>query len=299
MSDNVEVINSVLAEKIMNNADLKMNKLCTTLNKVYCEGKECENVYEIVASKQIGEKSVYGKIYQACLDKDCDFIAKWQKNKDEALQESKIQKIVSEYKLAPKIRQIFECKEGIIIIMDALQLTLARFLKTLTKEQTNITLSTYKNLYKNIMDKHKIDININIDKDVENLEDLYNCRSKINVHLYRKDLETLEGPKVLIEDTEAEMKFKKEVINQVFQLVQKLHEIGITHNDAHLNNFMCDSSFKFYIIDFGMSRNLDPNSDLDKETDFKRILRDLKKFVEEDGYINLEYLLTYYKSLIQ
>lgn len=298
MSYPTEIINMKLAEKIMNNADLKKDKLCTTLNKVYCEGKECENVYEIVASKQIGEKSVYGKIYQACLDKDCDFIAKWQKNKDEALQESKIQKIVSEYKLAPKIRQIFECKEGIIIIMDALQLTLARFLKTLTKEQTNITLSTYKNLYKNIMDKHKIDINIDIDNDVKNLEDLYKCRSKINVHLYRKDLETLEGPKVLIEDTETEMIFKKGVINQVFRLVQKLHEIGITHNDAHLNNFMCDSSFKFYIIDFGMSRNLDPNSDLDKETDFKRILRDLKKFVEEDGYINLEYLLTYYKNLM-
>jgi serine/threonine protein kinase len=37
-------------------------------------------------------------------------------------------------------------------------------------------------------------------------------------------------------------------------LLGELHKLGITHNDAHTNNFMLDDKGKMFLIDFGLAK---------------------------------------------
>lgn len=298
MTDNVEVINVALAKKIMNNADLNREKLCTVLNKVYCQGRECENVYEIVASKQIGENSGYGKIYEACLYNNCDFVAKWQNNQIKSLDEAKYQMKAAEYKLAPEIKQIFECKEGVIIIMDALSRTLMKVLTTVSYEQTEDVLEYFKKEMNEYVKKYDIlkYENLNFINNCETIRDLKSAINYINESLADIGAPLItEVPKIRIEDTERTKTLRKKIITQCFNLLVQLHEIGISHNDCHLDNFMCDDEYNFYLIDFGDAQ---PISVSDPKEDFQTLKVTLMWQQQHEGFSNLKYLVDHYQSLL-
>jgi len=54
------------------------------------------------------------------------------------------------------------------------------------------------------------------------------------------------------------------LVSTAVELLGKLHELGISHNDAHTNNFMLDAKGKMFLIDFGLAKK---DSNLNKYYD--------------------------------
>lgn len=59
-------------------------------------------------------------------------------------------------------------------------------------------------------------------------------------------------------------------LDQSISVLEELYENGISHNDAHLDNFMVDKSGEVYLIDFGNAL---------KETNQERLLNDYEHIV--------------------
>lgn len=117
-------------EKIIFGEDL--SKVCfQPLEKIIFSDGECPSLYAL-ADHPKGDESRYGKIYEACCSGNCEFIAKWLPKKyknavmtreQDILSEIEFQNIASSAGIAPKIHDVWECKEGFIIVMDALEKT--------------------------------------------------------------------------------------------------------------------------------------------------------------------------------
>jgi len=262
------------------------NKMCKAIETFYCDGKDCDNLYSIT-DLQIGEKSVNGVVYQACLLNNCSYIAKWQKNAITAISEAQIQQEAATKGLAPYVHQAWVCDQGAIIIMDAMSIAVSRILKSLTQEQLSQTIKTN-------TDKFKLTGIPFEEKSIRTVEDLRKTRSSINTSLYRQGKTPL-GDIETAKDTEEQIQMRKRILREVFDLIDKLHSIGIEHNDAHLNNFMADSNMQIRIIDFGESKKT-PGPIGGK--DYKRAARDISQYIDE-GYTNLAYLKNFAKSEIE
>ena len=66
---------------------------------------------------------------------------------------------------------------------------------------------------------------------------------------------------------------KKKTLNKkdkstLLNMVKKLHKENIIHNDLHAGNIMVTKNHKFYIIDFGMSKQI-ADFKMDEEEDFE------------------------------
>jgi serine/threonine protein kinase len=279
----VKKISSEMANALVNTGK---NKMCKAIETFYCDGKDCDNLYTIT-DLQIGEKSINGVVYQACLLNDCSYIAKWQKNPVTAISEAQTQQEAAKKGLAPYVHQAWTCDEGAIIIMDAMSIAVSRILKSLTQEQLAQTI-------KNNTDKFKRSGIIFDEKAIRSIEDLRKTRSLINTTLYRQGKNPL-GDIETVQDTDQQMDTRKKTVSEVFNLLDKLHSIGIEHGDAHLNNFMADSDMKIHIIDFGEAKKI---SGPITGKDYKRAARDISQYIDE-GYTNLAYLKELAKSEIE
>lgn len=284
----VEAVDSKTAKKMLKADKLDDRRLCSGLNKFYCEGVDCENVYT-VTDIQIGEKSINGVVYQTCLQSNCDYIAKWQKNTEVALTEANIQQYAAKNGLAPYIRQVLTCEEGAIIIMDSLTIAVSRLIKSLKPQQLKATLENNLDIFDRAIKTNGLNINYKKDE-IKNIEDLATLRSRINSELYSNGYNPISDI-ITVEDDEKQSEFRKNIVLQVYALLNKLHSLGIVHDDAHLNNFMADKNMVVKIIDFGTAKYSN-----DVEKDFKRAVRDISRYISE-GYTNLEYLEDYARTL--
>lgn len=282
----IKQISSEMAQIIMQTSSLDERKLCSGLKQFYCDGESCSGVYT-VTDAQIGEKSINGVIYQACLENDCDYVAKWQSKIDIAIAEAKVQQFAAVHNLAPKVQQIWVCQEGAIIIMDAMSIAVSRLIKALSPQQLQATIDYNLNVFrKKIGGDMKTDF-------VKTVEDLRKLRSDINKKLYARGDSPLPDVET-IPDTDEQKENRKRIMMDVFQLLNDLHKLGIVHKDAHLNNFMADKNMKIKIIDFGMATELHD----DFLVDYKRAVRNISQYINE-GYTNLDYLEEFCKMKIE
>jgi tRNA A-37 threonylcarbamoyl transferase component Bud32 len=108
--------------------------LASDICKAYIPLTSCPTEYEVM--HRMGENSVYGEIWNACCEKDCRFILKWQKytggdlNKSFIENEIKMQNIFAELNVSIPITDSWFCDDGGIIIMPALKYTLRYLLDT-------------------------------------------------------------------------------------------------------------------------------------------------------------------------
>jgi tRNA A-37 threonylcarbamoyl transferase component Bud32 len=262
----IKIIDEETAQKILGNLEDK--SLCIGLEKFYCSGVDCNNLYTIT-NKGLGKFSAHAKIYEACKNENCDFVAKWMlegpdRDPDEEsdlylkpikpIEEALFQYRASQYNLAPKVRQVWQCNKGIIIIMDALSTTAGDILKHLE----------------------------------------YNQTSKYNISNINSIEDYLEYRPISIPDSEEQKNIKIDIVNKMINIINKLHKIGISHGDAHLDNFMFDKEGKIYFIDFGFSEEL---SKFNNNRDYKSIISSIETCIKK-GYTNLQYLLDYTRSII-
>lgn len=299
-------ISSDIAKNILGLSKLPERNLCSSLEAVFVDNELCEGVYTI-SQNRIGEKSVFGEVYQACCKKNCDFVAKWQalggkhkKTKEDILKEVEIQSIASKNKLAPSIQEVWICPEGIIIIMEALKITASRDLKTLSEQQLYDTILYYKNVFDKKIKETEMyvkksdfsSIKKSIDK--ENLgklsfQDLKDIRRDINKFCYTYGVEPLDDIYVIGEDSNEDKKIKKDILKSLLDLLKQLHSLGIVHGDTHLNNFMkMIGDNRYYLIDFGESK-INP-TEQDVKKDFLRLKRDVEELSSQHRYTNLDYL---------
>lgn len=122
------------------------NKMCTGLKSVYISNKKCDSIYYIMDQEKIGHQGLSGsEIFRTCCKNNCDFVAKflplpWLLLPDESnippINEAKIQSIVGELGLAPKVHEVWKCEKGVIIIMDAMYITAYDDLTTVIKGES-------------------------------------------------------------------------------------------------------------------------------------------------------------------
>lgn len=291
-------ISDELAKEFIDHSNLDTRELCTALSSVYVGTKRCEGVYTIT-DVSIGEPSIYGKIYQACCKDDCSYVAKWQKDKKMAKEEADIQYLVAKQGLAPHIREILVCDKGTIIIMDALTITAMRIITSLSKTQRDVTQKYYQEKIQPVLNILKEkgedvqDIEQLLNDEITDFSTYHNMRGKINKlcwkHIGSGCIESID---IQVPDTKEQKELKIKTVNQIFILLNKLHHMGITHKDTHLNNFMSKGvDPQLYLIDFGLAKFTYDKKD--REYDYQRFIRDIRKFSNEDGYVNLNYLLDF------
>tara|TARA_B110000908_G_C10184716_1_gene417433 strand:- start:53 stop:1033 length:981 start_codon:yes stop_codon:yes gene_type:complete len=303
------------ASQIINNIDSK--EMCTTLNAVYVGKEKHEGVYYVTKHK-IGEPSMYGKIYLACLGKKCNYIAKWQQDKEMAIMEATIQHNLSTFGITPNIREMWVCDKGVIIIMDALSNTAHRELFNFSRKQVERE-QEYKHVFSDKIDEivkvrkqtmeksklhEKLKFLINLKQKLfdpsTKYKDLYKLRDDVNkqvrLSIFNNDHKISELQQLsMIQDTDKQKVKRIAVVTQVFDLIHRLHKFGYTHMDTHTNNFMTDDNGVFYIIDFGLTKQ--SNSVDDRKYDYDRFTDDIRQFSDTFRYTNLDYLLTYSEKL--
>lgn len=279
------------AKYIMDDQLIK-KKICSTVDKLYCEDDECKNIYKIT-SDRIGEDSINGVVYKTCLEKNCKYVAKWQSNKQVAMNEYNMQKLASTNNIAPKIRQVLACPEGIIIIMDIMAVAISRLFKILSKEQLQSTIKSNLEYFDNVIEN--TELKIDYDKNsINSVEDLRKLRATINKVLFSTGNAGLNDV-TTNKDTSKQQQIRVGYIDDIFALIDKLHSLGVSHNDAHLNNFMTDLDGNIKIIDFGTAKEITTHDDV--LVDYKRVQRDIVRYYEE-GYTNLDYLVKYINTRI-
>jgi serine/threonine protein kinase len=124
---------------------LPRDPICLNVSKLYCENDEvCKQRF--LMSKQLG-RGAYGRVYEACHDDVCDYIAKWipipgMMKLDEIQREIDIQFVASGTGISPKIKQVLICDNGVLIIMDRMKQTLGDYLteKKLTDDEKTLIL---------------------------------------------------------------------------------------------------------------------------------------------------------------
>ena len=198
---------------------------CVALKKLSISSKtNCS--WEV--SSEISSGTSYGIVYQACCQKDCRYILKYQKfNLTDEMRpyitantiknEVEMQNRAAEYDLAPIIYDSWLCDDGGVIIMAPM------------KKPVSLLLEIYKTL-----------------------------------------------------------QVRKEIIGAVFNIIEKLHSIGINHGDVHLDNIMVtydklppsstnemkeylDHDYVYKFIDFGVAE------DLKEKEKYKQMIGDYSK----------------------
>jgi hypothetical protein len=293
----VKHISNELAMKILQTSSLDSRDMCTVLEAVYINEDDplpCPGVYKIEGG-QVGNKSMWGKVYQATCDGIPDKIAKWQSNVVKGMEEAKIQDEVAKLGMAPEVREVWKCDKGVIIIMDPLKISLKQQLQELTLEQLGKTIEHYKKIYGEKIEElsdHKVDVSgvtEDLEEGLRSFDDLKRMRVFINRLCWETNLEVKpidDNPTIQISDSPEKRAKRENMIKQVIGIMKNIGgELNLCHGDTHLENFMNGFDGKYYLIDFGeASRPKDVNRDMA----FFR--KHLVKLIDEDGYKNLSYL---------
>lgn len=223
------------------------NEESKKIDKLPIDNKKCKNVYSIlkkndkgtwhIIKDQIGDQSAVGRVYNACLNDDCDFIIKivsvfrkshilWlpELNKksdyygnyksdsltsEHMLNEIYIQMEMSKYNLAPKIFDAFYCLDYLKDIKTG------EYIQAKIKNNENIDSYFCKNqncyipvrTFYIMMEKFDISIN-----------GFLKILKKNNISLMYEYLKILK--------------------NFAYNVLEKSHKIGIIHGDSHIANFM-------------------------------------------------------------
>lgn len=115
-------------------------KICIPI-KEYVEGdKSYDNI--TAKTRLTADEGAFGEIWQACENKDCSYILKYQKFRDAddikslpaitkqtIIKEIKLQKAFSELRLAPRVKDSWICDHGGVIVMKALKQTVYSLFK--------------------------------------------------------------------------------------------------------------------------------------------------------------------------
>lgn len=154
----------------------RLDKSFFNIEKVI-EGKECDTVWNV--KSQIGEPSNSGKIYNVCCDQKCKYVLKEvyfhrsEEQKEQGytttnvsnfLNEIKIQKFLSEHKLAPEPYDIFLNKEKGAFVMSALGTTSLRKILDVVNgdlsrvKKFEIIEDIFKNIYTILDNLHKLGV---------------------------------------------------------------------------------------------------------------------------------------------
>lgn len=217
-----------------------------TDNELKCINDDKSWIYK----QKIGKPSSYGEVWQACCEKDCRYVAKYQSFGEYSTvipkdieNEIKLQDEIADKGLSVPIIDSWICEHGGIIIMQALK---------------------------------------------ETVSDLILQYQTITV--------------------------RKMIINRIISLLDKLHQAGFYHGDAHLNNIMVDYDtdvylegykkypknekqrytyidYKFYFIDMGRSGYLEGEMEeinFFKKYDFQKVYNDINHSIEDDETGKLE-----------
>lgn len=292
----VKHISNELAMTILQTSSLDARDMCTVLEAVYINENDplpCLGVYKIEGG-QVGNKSMWGKVYQATCDGVPDKIAKWQSNVDKGMKEAKIQDEVAKLGMAPAVREVWKCDKGVIIIMDPLKISLKQHLQELTLEQLEKTIKHYKNIYSEKIEElseHKIDVSGVLEdlKDVRSFDELTRVRVLINTLCWETDLDVKtidDSPTIQIPDSPEKRAKREDMVKQVIGIMENIGDmLNLCHGDTHLENFMTGFDGKYYLIDFG-----EASRPKNFYKDFTFFRKHLVKLIDEDGYKNLSYL---------
>lgn len=274
-----------------------MNNLCVELEKVYLNGDLQPGVYSI-KNNVIGKGS-FGKVYQACNGKDCNYVAKWIEDSGSgAIEEAKIQQKAALLSgVVPKIYEIWVCEKGVLIIMQALSFTLASVIEKLNQRQREYVENYIENILEivEVIKKKNIKLPSYVIQYLESgasgiLEHLFSIYGSLYGSLLSPLKFIIEQNKLQIEipetnippDTEDEKVAKIEAIEGCIRALQTLTDVGIAHGDIHSNNLMSDGEGNWYVIDFGSEADGDPQDNV------KNFKYDLRNTIQ--SYTNLRYL---------
>lgn len=281
--------------------------LCVDLEAVYIGQRECKGVYTI-STESMGEESRYGDIHIASCDEKAKYIAKWQplSSNINAMKEAEIHYIASLKGIAPMIREVWVCKKGTIIIMDNLQQTAKRQILLLSKSQKNKMVIKLVLIINNRLEELKDE-----GEDVSSLFEIVNEPNitidalkkiviPVNVFSHKHNLEKINTNIPIDPDDEKQKEQRKKIIDDIFEVIKKLHSAGIVHNDSHLNNFMISTTGKYYVIDFGLSKlisGLKPTKiNKYKNKDYEVFIKNIKYYIKNMDYTHLKYLYEYAKN---
>lgn len=89
----------------------------------------------------------------------------------------------------------------------------------------------------------------NIAQVIEGPDDISIIMEGLQITMKRALIETLIDPDI---SKEKKATYIIDTINAALELLHELHQLGVVHQDAHLDNFMWDG-IKWYLIDFGMA----------------------------------------------
>jgi serine/threonine protein kinase len=297
---NFENIDEEIALKILGLSDLPSRSMCSKLESIYSD-KSCPNGIYVVTNNRIGEQSAFGKIYEACCHKTCDYVAKWQPDIEVALKEAEIQHIVSQENLSSTIHNVWICDSGVIIIMDSLISTALNDLKEITDEQEANTEVIRPNVLRELFKKALAEIGKPewFEKiTLKTLNQFKKYREIINKAIHKNNLDIQEIPEIsystTIPDNDQQIKHKTTILNEVVSLLKRIHTMGYYHGDTHLNNFMRDREGNYKMIDFGMSGLIRTDDNVDK--DFLKVEASLIALGIKHPH--LEYLIEVYVNLI-
>jgi serine/threonine protein kinase len=260
----VKKIPKKLAKTILKKSSLPKRHMCSMLEAIYIGENNCDGVY-IITDNKIGADSLAGNLYQTCCsNRSCDYVAKWQPlpfkllpdgSNIHPLMEAEIQYKVAKLGMAPMVREIWQCDNGIIIIMDAMKYTALKDITELSQDQ------------------------------IKKTAEFYGMKSKNILEIMEKN----KNFEVKGEDTKAEKNKKIKIIKNILDLIYNLHNHKISHGDCHLNNFMRNQEYDYKFIDFGLAREDACEYNIDR--DFLDLKRSLNNLIYSNGYKNLEYLI--------
>jgi hypothetical protein len=292
----VKHISDELAMRILQTSSLDTRDMCTVLEAVYINEDDplpCPGVYKIEGG-QVGNKSMWGKVYQATCDGIPDKIAKWQANVVKGMAEAKLQDEVAKLGIAPEVREVWKCDKGVIIIMDPLKISLKQKLQELTLEQLEKTIKHYKKIYKEKIEElsdYKVDVS-GVEGDLEDLrsfDEVKRLRVVINTLCWETDLSVKtidDNPAIQIPDSPEKRAKREDMVKQVIGIMENIGDmLNLCHGDTHLENFMTGFDGKYYLIDFG-----EASRPKNFYKDFTFFRKHLVKLIDEDGYKNLSYL---------
>jgi tRNA A-37 threonylcarbamoyl transferase component Bud32 len=160
--------------------------------------------------------------------------------------------------------------------MDALYKTIYRILNKIEYFQVSEYIEKY------------LDVDRSEIIDVENLYNMiYETEEKKKIKL---------PPIDILPDSDEQKQYKLDFIDRVFLMIDKLHEIGISHGDTHINNFMIDKTGKLYLIDFGLSKNLNEKN---YKTDYLWFESSIKAYCGQRSNPHLNYIAEYTKYKVK
>jgi tRNA A-37 threonylcarbamoyl transferase component Bud32 len=181
----------------------------------YNQDKQCSHYKK---GDKMGTKSASGVVYYTCCgeETECNHITKIVKFRDENDKKKFHREIMFQQKatkagLAPAIIKSYITSKQGIIVMEKLSNTLSNI------------IHDYLERVEGIVEK------LEESKDADETE----LQKTIDGHRY-----VTKAQGYALGTT-------------IGNLLVKLHQLGIYHNDAHMNNFMTDDNGKFYFIDFG------------------------------------------------